>query len=149
MSAAVCCVGVADKGLGEQGDEGGGVQDVQEVGAGGCLAQQLDFLEDAAQRDHRHLQPLSHTLWSGALLSLKSSAKCTDEKCYRVATIGHAVYLVQPNMHKVQALTGLFDIRTCIIHTQCSDKQVFCNQFVNYHPIPSTIHVLHSCRVLN
>lgn len=57
MPAAICCISVADKGLGEQGDEGGGVQDVQDVGAGGCLAQQLDFLEDAAQRGQRDLQP--------------------------------------------------------------------------------------------
>ena len=57
MPAAVGCISVADKGLGEQGNEGGGVQDVQEVGAGGCLAQQLDFLEDAAQRGQRDLQP--------------------------------------------------------------------------------------------
>ena len=35
MSAAVSCISVADERLGQQGDEGGRVQDAQDVGAGG------------------------------------------------------------------------------------------------------------------
>ena len=37
MSAAICCISVADECLGQQGNEGGRVQDVQDVSAGGRL----------------------------------------------------------------------------------------------------------------
>lgn len=89
MSAAVGCISVADKGLGEQGNEGGGVQDVQDVGAGGCLAQQLDFLEDAAQRGQCDLQPCrqedgAHSVECGS--SAGSQAKCIAHYTVESAT---------------------------------------------------------------